>query len=695
MRALLWKEFRENLKWALLGALALGGALCYGLYQTSYGEMTFSSYEGITLLRKQFLLVTTFGFPAFGLFLGLVQVLPELKRDRWAALLHRPVSHEMIFLGKILAGVILYGIAALFPFAMAVWLVATPGNFAAPFVPGLMLPGLADLLVGLVYYFAAFAMTLQRRGWAERCLPLLAALYVSYFVLGTSLFRVAAESALAMALALGVASWGIIGKPESLAERSLLTRFALVAVMFYGVCGLGEFGKSLLEAVGPEPRRQSVQYEISKDGVPLRLTYLNSVVTDVTDAQGRPLDDPKLSKERIRNETSYLNTVSSYIGDSHGWKPREWKASYRQTELYLSVGNVYQFPQNEQWFGFVPERSWICYVSSQKKPVSRLDAGGFQPVSAAPVAFSREDNIEGLRSDCYVIWNQTSVRLAYLAKRKIVDLPLPGPLPIYGLAGAYAQSPQGPVRVTVFALKDGLAVYDDSENLIAFVPYTRDVSKWGRIEVGVNSGRDRLFLWYNPSSWIDQNEAKTMPTFLEVVDLKGQVLTSTTLDPLPAFPWERSLTQMLTQRLQSPALFFGEMGYRKVGAIMGSTRLENALKFQLVHSWPQTRELLIWMLGLSLCFAGVAYFQARRAHLVGGRVMAWTLFVFAFNLAGFLVFRLAADWPRQTACAQCRKPRPIDRGLCPSCGKGWETPDPTGTEIISPLPAPASLAQTT
>lgn len=695
MKSLLWKELRENLKWALLGMVALGAALFYGLYQTPYGQMSFSSYEGITLLRKPFLLVTTFGFPLVGLFLGLVQVLPELKRDRWAALLHRPVSHQMIYSGKIAAGMILYGIAAVLPFAIVVWLVATPGNFAAPFVPGLLLAGVADLLVGLVYYFAAFAMTLQRRSWPERVLPLLAALYVSYFVLGTSLFRVAAESALAMVFALGVASWGIIRKPESLTERGWLPRLALIAVMFYGICGLGELGRALLEAVGPEPRREFVRYEITKGGVPVRFTFLNGVLTSVTDSTGQPLSDPKLSKERARNQVINLNQASGYIGDSHGWKPREWQPSYRQTSKYLQVGDTYQFPQPEQWFGFLPDRSWICYAPFTKRPVVRLDVEGFQDLSVVPKPFSEEDQIESLRSDCFVIWNEEGVRLAYLAKRQMVDLQLPAPLPIFGIANVWANSDTGSVRASAFALNDGLAIYDDRETLLAFLPYAEDVSKWGRIDVGINDTRDRLYLWYQPSVWIKPKESRAMPSFLHEVDLQGNVLKSTTLEQLPQLPLARSLTQVLTQRLQSPALFFGEMGYRKVGEMMGSTRLRDALRSQLVDRWKQTRTDMVWMLGLSGLCAALACFLGARAGLSKRTLMAWTVFVLGFNLAGLLVFRLAVDWPRRVTCESCKKPRPIHRNLCPCCGKEWDPPVLTGTEIIDLSSASSELARTT
>jgi hypothetical protein len=79
-----------------------------------------------------------------GFLLGLIQILPELKRDRWAALLHRPVSRGVILRGKVVAGLILYAVATVLPFLYFVWQAATPGHFAAPFVPGMVQPGVAD-----------------------------------------------------------------------------------------------------------------------------------------------------------------------------------------------------------------------------------------------------------------------------------------------------------------------------------------------------------------------------------------------------------------------------------------------------------------------------------------------------------------------------------------------------------------------
>jgi hypothetical protein len=98
-------------------------------------------------------------------------------------LLHRPMSRSRIFLGKVLAGVSLYLLALGICFACAVGLAATSGHVAAPFSWPMVLPLLADIFAGLVYYFAGM-LTAQReaRWYGSRCLGLGAAFGCSMVV---------------------------------------------------------------------------------------------------------------------------------------------------------------------------------------------------------------------------------------------------------------------------------------------------------------------------------------------------------------------------------------------------------------------------------------------------------------------------------------------------------------------------------
>jgi len=687
MKALVWKELRENIKWAFLSMLAFGIALGYALYQTQYGYPDYYYNSGITLCKKSFLIVTTFGCPAIGLFLGLMQILPELKRDQWAALLHRPVSRGLVFWGKAASGFVLYVAATTIPFALAVWLVATPGNFGAPFLPEMARPGVADICVGAAYYFAALALALQRGGWSGlRAFPLLAAVHASYFVLDSNLFYVAVEAAALMALAQLFAAWGAIHNQDSLGARPWPGRLAFLAVVFYGVCGLGNVAKSLLDAVGPSPRSEYVRYELTKEGMPLRLKYISNVVVSVTDPEGKPVSDPKFQPDRVRNQIDYVNRLSSYIGDSHGWKPWRGTHSYRDSGTYLWANGPYQYPRMEQWFHLVKQRSLICYLPNLKTPVARLDRNGFQPVSSTPVPFPPDTEMDTINQDCTILSDPAGIRVAFLARRELLVPALPAPGPVYGVATAWASSGQGSVRVVGAALRDGVALYDEKGTPIGLLPYHQDMDRWGCLSLGVDASKEKFFLRYEPSEWIDGKTKKAMPSHVEVMDAKGRVLNSYVLPPLPESPRPDSLSTFLARRMQSPAIFFGNLLYQKIGAELGSARLKGALAWEFGSGWLATKETGVWSSAISLLLAAATFFWARRAHFSRGRTWAWTVFVLAFNLAGFITFRLAADWSRLVACFACGKRRAVDAENCPTCQEEWPVPPPTGTEIFDSQP---------
>ena len=86
--------------------------------------------------------------------MGLLQILPELRRDQWAFLVHRPASRTTLFFGKALPGVCLYLAATTLPLlALAAW-DGLPGRSAAPFDWRFTLGGWAAILAGLPLYFA-------------------------------------------------------------------------------------------------------------------------------------------------------------------------------------------------------------------------------------------------------------------------------------------------------------------------------------------------------------------------------------------------------------------------------------------------------------------------------------------------------------------------------------------------------------
>ncbi len=171
MRALCWKELRENWRWALLAAVGLGFAQWYAL---NHGKDEYTlgyswSGDGLLLDSSSFLAVTTFGCALAGLLLGFVQILPELRRDQWAsaAASARPARDRVSREGRRGSAPLHVGDRA------ALSLQRLAGGHArtfraAPFVPETALAGTADICVGGAFYFAALAMALPRGGVVRR-----------------------------------------------------------------------------------------------------------------------------------------------------------------------------------------------------------------------------------------------------------------------------------------------------------------------------------------------------------------------------------------------------------------------------------------------------------------------------------------------------------------------------------------------
>ena len=95
----------------------------------------------------------TLGCASGGLLLGVLQPLADRNFDLWAFLTHRPVPRWWLYLGRAMAGVILYAIAAGLPVAFALALAPTHWGGEFWFITDYMRPPIADWVAGLVYYF--------------------------------------------------------------------------------------------------------------------------------------------------------------------------------------------------------------------------------------------------------------------------------------------------------------------------------------------------------------------------------------------------------------------------------------------------------------------------------------------------------------------------------------------------------------
>src|SRR5712692_10627202 len=196
MISMIWKELRENIKWVPIPGLVIFLVFVIERPTEPMPDLTGAFFFCLTGV-------------VFGAALGFVQIFFEGHGDKRSLLLHRPLSSSRIFLAKALVGVGLYVLALGIPFVYLESWMATPGKLAAPFHWRMSLPWLADILSGLVYYFAGM-VTAQReaRWYGSRGLALAAAFFCSYLVWALPEFWQALVAITIIGSCVSIAAWG-------------------------------------------------------------------------------------------------------------------------------------------------------------------------------------------------------------------------------------------------------------------------------------------------------------------------------------------------------------------------------------------------------------------------------------------------------------------------------------------------------
>jgi len=683
MKAMLWKELRENIKWAVLAMIGLGLAEFYGLMENN------NSYDdqSATLCKSSFLMSTSFGCAAVGIILGLIQILPEQRRDQWAALLHRPVTRATIFRGKAFAGLLLYLLATLPPFLACVWYAAAPGHFASPFVSQMVFPGVADICAGTMYYFAALFVGLRRGRWyGTRAFGFLAAVGVSGFVAGAPLFRVSIEAAVAMALVLFTAGWGAILTNGKLRDQPRLGRFALVTVVFSGVCGLVVIALAVIVMfLNQNEYGYGTSYAVDVDGRPLKFTSSKNTGTTVTDLAGNVIHDKRFTTGGSYNYLLGFAQISRYIGNPHRLKNEQnpYAQGYRSNQTYVISATGTYDNETEHWYYLPQERQFIGYYFKTNQRIGAIGQNGFRPGYEPVVPMPEYVSSIGYWQIPSIVQFGSTVYHNDFDQRKLTPIFSQPGTEVFGALPMESRQDQTiGLNWGAVALLDKMLIIDNTGAIIATLPYHQDMDRWGSLNVAVKPAKDRFFIEYRPSGWIDNKVRQTMPSYFEEMDAKGTLLNTYTLPPIAKPSYPRTWLEYALEFLPPPAFVFGDPAYDKVGALCGSERLAGELNYTLGDGWGYFKDLAIRSSAASLLLALVTLAWARRLHFSWGRAWAWAAFVLVFNLAGLITFRLVADWPVRVRCPQCSRKRPVEENVCPHCGAAWPAPVSRGTEIF-------------
>ncbi len=679
MKAILWKELRENFRWALLGGVVLAVAEFYILAGL---QRDFNAEGNITLTDPSFLMVVLFGSALIAGGLAAVQILPEKSRDRWAALLHRPVSRSVILGGKAVAGLGLYAAAVLLPFAASACYVAWPGKFAAPFVAGLLLAGFHIMAGGVAIYFGSLLLCLQRGRWIGTRGVVLLALGAVFVLQMNTVGPFLLLPVLAAAI-FSLAAWHAMLGEDAPERGRWLRKAAFAAVALLGAQGallLVGLGLSLLS----NPTTAGFTYsrlEVTQDGQILRSSAgPNEEGQVVTDLAGNRITD-----ERYVGNDSYQNLCQfSPLTYEFGFRRRGF--SLTSVGNLLGVGHVRGLrlgnEARENWFLLVRQNYFVGYDTLSRRCIGICDQEGFKAPGSKPVPFA-----DPLRGDFFYggapAWFWTDHRLyAITFFDRQLKVFFDGPAsPIDQMMQLPLQRSTEDLRYVVLALESGIQVLDAQGRPVFSRPYLHDPEYWGTVEVTTTPAMDKFYLLSQPNIYYADPKQAPVATYLDVIDLHGNVTQShdelldnrVAVEPRWLTTAQACLLPILPAVLQ-----------RRYGGPFISFEPDAALFFK---QDVMALDAVGWtvMAALAVALAAIAFAWARRAGFAARQAWPWALLVLAFGPAGLLAFRLAGGWPQRVRCPFCGRPRVLRENICPHCQHAWETPPPSGTEIFQPL----------
>jgi hypothetical protein len=694
MKSLLWKEWRENLKWAGLPALLI----LLPLVLLGGPAEPMPGVSGAFLL---FLIAA-----GFGAALGFLQVFFESRGDQRALLLHRPLSRSHIFLGKVIAGVGIYLLAQGLPFACVQAWMATPGHMAAPYHWRAALPWLADILAGVVYYFAGM-LTAQReaRWYASRGLALAAAFLCTLLVWSLPEFWQALLVIGLFGTLTGLAAWGGFVAGGAYAPQPRLAKVALAATFLAGLFMVSFLGK-LLIGQRYHSGRMTYEYRLDRQGRVLVLPWKEGVgpIEPLTDLDGRV--PPDLQGRRV--DRNLIDEIEAPLAGM-GW-PRH--RSYRNPgRFYVEYENDSK-PGREEWF-YVPEEGRLVGYDADFHQF----LGSFGPDGFAPAGQPPGERFQGEIRYLTRLWQAMSppfltfpggVYDVDFSRRTIRTLFTP-PADETVLWATQWRDRREKVSLVVVSTDQSVHGLTDAGTPVVSVPLAHDSEVQRLRSVGWLEGPDRYVFRYGPTPFVRPEAYGTVSSSVLEYDAAGHETAHRILPPLPAVepsPVE-ALFGLATPPTEVATLIGTSWWLRREARSAGG--LEELVLLELLEDWigyfipppvwraDKSSGLLFGYAALSLlssvasalaCFLLASRYDFSRA--------GWALCGFLFGWAGLVLMLALWEWPARVGCPACGQPRRVDRDRCGHCGAAHAVPPPDGTEIFedtaaAPHPAPAGV----
>lgn len=706
MKAMVWKELRECGTWAVLALALASVANFYGYY------MGLPRPDPTQLWDQKIAMSVTCAAMA-GALLGAVQILPELRRDQWAFLLHRPMAPAGLFAGKVAAGMLMLSLVICLPdLATYYWLRFRLGHEIVSFWY-VLISTFYGLIVATIFYLAAMIAALRpARLFGSRLLSIVTACIVvtALFTLGITpawwqflLVAILCIAIIAIAAAGCFVTRGEFRRMTISAQISLaltlLTGAAgvsfIVAVFVGGVIFRGEE----FTFVSYRPTVIGNERFISDSHGSIFANNLGQVVhiyrryvkkpgshrKGYWQYEGTTIPDGKkivwlMSNNRLDQFTSgsdVIRVIPAQLLKSRQEISREDRGTVvprlisfmdgRYTKMFETGGALIYYDE-------VKKR--IVFYSEQERRITGYSGpGGYYRAEETPAADQAYFSAKLLSSpSSRFLWFPNAVFRADEGGRSIKKI-------IEAGAGKSIESMvplgAGEAQRLWIVKQDAVEQYDTEGRLLGTTSLEQAEQDSDYVAViPIPSGKNLLWLANVHTVW------RSKPT------LHSTVLETTTTGKilrrfeLPDLAMEQGTNVTYTALITTIALPF-----RLIPMEAPLLRRSQDYWVNCIFGFPYISYNRLVPLYIPFCSAllsaAAVWFVALRAGLALPVRLLWTALAIPLGLVAIVVVLSLYAWPVRLVCKRCGKKRNIENESCRHCTAPWPRPERNGTEIFT------------
>ena len=662
MKALVRKEFRENVKLAALGLVIYTLLLVqqYRDYVASPTDMSQPlAHGGPQGMTGVFCAI-------FGAVLGWLQLHNERRPDLWAFLMHRPMSRTGIFFGKALAGLGLYALVVGLPLiGFMVW-ARWPGHVAAPFEVTMLRPLAAYVLIGIVFYFAGMLTGLRQARWyASRALGLGVAIAVYFLVQMSPAFW---QAMLVILLGAGILIAANLGGFQSHGcyrgqpawGKAGLTAALMIGSLFVAVTAVMLLSSFFPRAESPVTRSG---YVMTTNGAVFKEIQRPGKPAEIVDLEGNALVDAKTGRMiELRDFQLRAARASQFKTEQDEWaRFRPWMQA--DNSLFFA----WHATPDTLWYYWGRYGRLVGYDIAARQCIGSLGPNGFsQDLAGGGDRFINSEDHRGQRT----LWTATTVYLVDVEKRSTkplftttTDDPISMGSEIVLNGYDWDYEAVATKRFIHLLTTDGKPVWK--------APYEPTAPAYTQLGMYFLQPPGQFALWMTPDRLENQRADWKLPIHVVWLARDQGVVRSADLPELAPPISKPPLEARLVSAVVPPALLM-ILPYLRGGP--SPAELPREL---LVLSWG----------GAALVCLPIGWWLGRRYRFGFAAQAGWAVFHLLFGVPGLLAFLSVQEWPAREACPNCKKLRVVDHAHCEHCGEDFAPPEKTGTEVFAPLQA--------